>query len=429
MFDSVGLAEPEEPADWDVTPDWPVVMAEGMGPTGEALNLLAGCDPVGLSEAARTSALAQLTAILAHAESVRSRFTCAVAGPQPADPREDWGVHEVSVASRCSVYAADRQVAFSRDLAGRLSATFAALQAGRISYQQARLLSEATAHLADDKAQQVEEKLLRFAWRQDLTKFKLALRRWLARLDPQFSVRAKAARAEVMVEHTAHDDGTGELWIRGPLERTAAIDTALSAYARATTSALGATIEARKLAGLAHWAEQYLTSPGAPRRHGRPYTVNLCLDTPTLLGLANHPAEIPGYGMVPADAALHLLAAGSPIRRLLTDERDGHLLHYGTTTYVVPPALADQLIALHRTAAAPHSDIPAEGCDNDHSIPFGPSAGTTDPDNVTPLDRRWHRAKTHAGWTYQKNKDGSVTWTSPAGQIHRVDPHDYRLGP
>jgi hypothetical protein len=148
-----------------------------------------------------------------------------------------------------------------------------------------------------------------------------------------------------------------------------------------------------------------------------------------MLGLANHPAEIPGYGMVPADAALHLLADGSPIRRLVVDERDGHLLDYGTTTYVVPPALAEHLIALHQTSAAPHSAVPAEGCDYDHNVPFGPHGGTTDPHNVTPLDRRWHRAKTHAGWTYLKNNDGTVDWTSPLGQRLRTDPHDYRLGP
>jgi hypothetical protein len=133
--------------------------------------------------------------------------------------------------------------------------------------------------------------------------------------------------------------------------------------------------------------------------------------------------------MIPAGAAINLLANGSPLRRLIIDERDGHLLDYGTKTYLVPPPLAVHLVALHQTSAGPHSSVRADGCDNDHNIPFGSPGGTTDADNVTPLDRRWHRAKTHAGWTYLKNKDGTVDWTSPAGQSHREDPHDYRLGP
>jgi hypothetical protein len=64
----------------------------------------------------------------------------------------------------------------------------------------------------------------------------------------------------------------------------------------------------------------------------------------------------------------------------------------------------------------------------EHNIPHE-HGGTTDPDNTTPIDRRWRRAKTHAGWTYVKNNDGTVDWTSPSGLTERVHPHDYRLGP
>lgn len=351
-----------------------------------------------------------------------------MAGPAPSDPREDWGAHEVAVASRDNVYGADRQVAFARDLAGRLHATQTAMERGGISFAQARLLSESVAHLEDDIAQQVEEKMLRNAHRQDLTLFKAALKRWLARLDPHFTARARAARQEVYVEHTDLGDGVGELYVRGPLEKTAAIDTALNAYATATKAGLGGGAGARKLAGLAQWAESYLTSPKAPRRHGRAYGVQMTIDAPTMFGLAKHPAEIPGYGFVPAEAAIELLANGSPLRRLITDETDGRLLHYGTDTYVVPPRLADHLVGLHQRSAGPHSNVPAAYCDMDHNLPHG-DGGFTEPDNVTPLDRRWHRAKTHAGWTYIKNEDGSVDWTSPNGQTHRTDPHDYRLGP
>ncbi|HWA67320.1 MAG TPA: DUF222 domain-containing protein [Mycobacteriales bacterium] len=428
MFDTVVAAESPEPPDDGATADWPVLMAEQIGACGEALNLLAGADPQGLSESARVSALAQLAAIAAHAESVRLRYTAAVAGPLPADPREDWGKHEVAVASRLSIYSADRQVAFARDLAGRLSATHAAMTVGQITLAQALALSEGVAHLDDEVAQQIEANLLRYAYRQDLTLFKASLRRWLARLDPQFTSRATTARREAIADHRDLGDGVGELYLRGPLEMTALVDTALNACAGAAKSAQGGTSATRKLAGLAEWATRYLTSPDAPRRHGRAIVLDVCVDAPTLFGLARHPAEIPGYGFIPAAAAIQLLADGSPLRRLVIDPADGHLLHYGRTTYVVPPPLADHLIALHRTSAAPYSSVPAGGCDMDHLRPYD-DGGTTDPWNVTPLERRWHRGKTHAGWTYRKDPDGSVTWTSPAGQTLRIDPHDYRLGP
>jgi hypothetical protein len=187
-----------------------------------------------------------------------------------------------------------------------------------------------------------------------------------------------------------------------PTALSTALDTALTAYANAAKPVLGGTTAARKLAGLVQWAEDYLTSPAA-----------------------QHPAEIPGYGMIPADAALLLLAAGSPLRRLLIDETDGRLLHYGTKTYLVPPPLADHLIALHVTSAGPPSNISAAGCDMEHNVPHDQD-GTTDPINNSPVDRRWHRAKTHAGWSYLKNRDGTVTWTSPHGLTEVTPPYDYR---
>ncbi|HEX3706665.1 MAG TPA: DUF222 domain-containing protein [Mycobacteriales bacterium] len=424
MFDSVALAEPPDASG----NDWPVVMAEGMGPCGAALNLLAGVHPEYLSESARASALAQLAAITSHAEAVRLRLTAAVAGPKPEDRAEDWGAHDVAAANRCSLYAADRQIAFARDLAGRLSATAEAMLTGRITQRQAQALFEGVAHLPDELAQEIEERLLRFSHRQDLTLFKTALRRWLARLDPSWRERAESARRRVFVDHAANDNGTGDFNLRGPLESTALVDTALSAYAKANKATLGGTTAERKLTALTEWAEAYLTGPNAPRRHGRAIGINVCLDAPTMFGLAQHPAEIPGYGMVPAEAAIHLLADGSPLRRLIIDPDDGHLLSYGRKTYVVPPALTEHLAALFVTSAGLHSNVPAAECDIDHNLPHGQGGGT-DPDNNAPLDRRWHRAKTHADWTWTYNPDRSITWISPTGLAQTVQPHDYRLGP
>ncbi len=397
-----------------------------LGP--HTLRLLTETPVSEMSANAKAWALRRAGELINHIEALRAELTASIAGPKSDDPTEDWGSYEVAVAAKKSVYAADHDVAFARALAGRLVATRQALNEGRITERQARLLSEETGHLTDDRALQVEQRMLTYSHRQDLPKFKASLKRWLARLDPDFNARARKAREEVTIEHGDLGDGRGEFLVRGPLEYTSVLDTALGAYAAHTKSDQGGTVAARKLAGLVEWAEAYLTSPDTPRRHGRAYGVNLVLDTPTMFGLADHPAEIPGYGMVPAQAALHLLADGSPIRRLIIDPDDGHLLHYGTKTYLVPPPLADHLIALHETSVGPHSAVPAAGCDMDHNLPHD-SGGATDPDNNSPLDRRWHRAKTHAGWTYLKNNEGTVDWTSPSGLTERVHPHDYRLGP
>lgn len=326
-----------------------------------------------LSDAGRSQALETLTRYSGYVDGVISELTALIAGPTPATDaarRDDFSAHEIAVATRCSVYAADAKVCFARDLSERLQATAAAMAAGRISERQARALSEATCHLDVGVAREVEEKLLRFAHRQDFTLFNASLRRWLARLDPNFTARADAARAECVVEHTAGDDGTGELFIRGPLEITTALSIALRAYAAKTKPELAGAAAQRKLAGLRDMTDRFLDAATCPKLHGRLPVLDIVVDLPTVLGMREHPAEIPDVGAIPADVARWLLADGAPLRQ------DGD--------------------RANRRARPPP-----------------------------------HRAKTHADWTYTKNPaTGAVIWTSPtSGLSYQIDPYDYRAGP
>jgi hypothetical protein len=90
--------------------------------------------------------------------------------------------------------------------------------------------------------------------------------------------------------------------------------------------------------------------------------------------------------------------------------------------------LADKVTATYVTSASPFSTVAASACDLDHNkaYPEGPTSEL----NVTPFDRRWHRAKTH--WGFKVKRDPAtavVTWTSPSGLTHKIDPYDYRTGP
>jgi hypothetical protein len=455
MFDWVGgIPEDWEPIPHEVWAALPPLTDEGLpagltaeyvdscdrlvdraiaaGPGVQALGWLSAVPPEVLSETARSQALAALTGITAHAAAIHLDYTAAVAGPAPASGQarldERYPAQVVSVATRTSVYGADGLIALARDLVTVLKATGQAMREGRITQAQARALHLATMSLPAEITRAIEAKVLTFAHRQSLHLFTRSLRRWVARLDPEFTARAKTARAAVEVHHTPHEDGTGQIYIRGPLEITATINLALTAYAATTKNTLGGTIDQRKLAGLRDMAEHYLASSHAPTQHGRTPTVNVTIDLATLLGLRQHPAEIPGIGPLPADAARWLLADGAPLRRLVTDPLTGYLLDYATTTYTVPPALADYLIAKNVTSAAPHSTVDARTTDMEHNIPYH-QGGTTDRINTTPVERRWHRAKTHGHWTYQKHTDGVIIWTSPTGLTYQIDPYDYRLGP
>lgn len=92
-----------------------------------------------------------------------------------------------------------------------------------------------------------------------------------------------------------------------------------------------------------------------------------------------------------------------------------------------PPEWMRELVILRDGECAfPWCHRDARDCDLDHIEAFvemddGGPPGQTRPDNLAPLCRRHHRAKTHFGWSYVRNSDGTYTWTSPHGPQFLVD--------
>ncbi|HET7667184.1 MAG TPA: DUF222 domain-containing protein, partial [Mycobacterium sp.] len=173
---------------------------------------------------------------------------------------------------------------------------------------------------------------------------------------------------------------------------------------------------------LVGWADQALADPTLPRRQGRRVELQVVIDLPSLLGLADDPAELVGYGPIPAQAAREL-AADATWRRLVVEPVTGHLLDYGAVIYRPPQRLADYIVARDRRCRFPGCSRRADACDIDHVCPHGKPGGKTAACNCCALCRKHHRAKTHGGWRLQLHTDGSVTWTSPSGRhVFHVDP-------
>ncbi len=178
-------------------------------------------------------------------------------------------------------------------------------------------------------------------------------------------------------------------------------------------------IDAYRSDALVAWANHALADPEAPRRHGRRHQVQFITDLPSLLGLADNPAELLGYGPIPA-ALVRDRAAEADWRRLVVEPVTGHLLDYGTVIYRPPAELADYVMARDRRCRFPGCNTRATICDIDHNIP-APS-GDTSAKNCCCLCRRHHRLKTFSGWTVQLQPDGSCLWTSPCGRQFVSDP-------
>ncbi len=156
-----------------------------------------------------------------------------------------------------------------------------------------------------------------------------------------------------------------------------------------------------------------------------------------MLGLADNPGELSGYGPIPA-AAARTLAADGEWRRLVTDPTTGALLDYGRRSSTPSAALREFLLARDGTCRFPGCPVPAVRCDLDHEVPFD-AGGPTDRANLGALCRRHHRLKTLTGWQLQRHArrqrdldqpgrspvHGAATH-GPTGRLTRPDGVRYR---
>jgi hypothetical protein len=202
---------------------------------------------------------------------------------------------------------------------------------------------------------------------------------------------------------------------------------------------------------------------GAPARLGRlqdaqcalrdPVDVQVRLDVTVpadALTGGGAPAEVPGYGSVPAVTARGLAAphgaaaggAGCTARPLVYDPATGRLLGFGASAvpirwldelpigrgYQHAPSLDTAVRLRDGMCRAPGCRRAASRCDCDHVMPY--PRGQTSLANSCCLCRRHHRLKTHApGWTVTGNGD-ALTWRTPTGGTVTTHPNDYRpLGP
>ena len=161
-------------------------------------------------------------------------------------------------------------------------------------------------------------------------------------------------------------------------------------------------------------------STGPLPRAGRADIAVVCTLT-TLLGLTDHPAEVPGLGPVPADIARELAADGR-WRLLITDPATGQVAATGSRTYTPTAALARLIRAREPSCRMPGCNRQAINCDLDHTIPWPAEPGSVE-SNLGPLCRRHHNLKTHHGFGLTSQQPPNQPGTAPSGPpLPRPDP-------
>ena len=414
----------------------------------KTLSALVAIDPGDLNPSARIDYLSALERQSAWLQALMQRAIVAVAGNDPSAAENTWdGVdeaerEEVASALRLSGSTAQMRIDVARTLVNYLPNTCAALAMGEISSSHATVIAkESAAAIRDGISEfaiyQIEEKALAHAEFHTPGQVANKVRTTIAQLAPtEFEAVVDRARETRRVSCYNDTDGMATVVAILPAQDAQTVMKSIEAYilrmneidekkrngngelsATDTWSLLSADNK-RADALTAILSSALATLADDARPHRRPVTVNVTIDLPTLLGLAENPGQLSGYGAIPASVAREL-ASDATWKRFITDPQTGNLLDYGREKYEPPQALVDFLLARDRTCRFPGCRQPATRSDIDHAQSWE-TGGETKPENLGLLCRRHHRLKTHGRWALVSNPDGSCEWTSPVGKKYFV---------
>jgi hypothetical protein len=144
--------------------------------------------------------------------------------------------------------------------------------------------------------------------------------------------------------------------------------------------------------------------------------IHVIAEQSTVDGTATTPAAMIGFeGLIPAELITELATAARlrPLVHPVDCRAEGG--------YVPSRGLADYVRCRDLTCRFPGCTAPATRCDLDHTVPHG-RGGPTQASNLTCLCRFHHLVKTFWGWSDEQLVDGTVIWTSPAGDRYVTHP-------
>lgn len=412
-------------------------------------------DPFTLSQSGRIDYLAALERQSSWLQAAMQRAIVAVAGDEPSLTNDLWGGvdeaerEDVATALRLSGSTAQSRIDIARTLVNHLPNTCSALSTGEISPSHATVIARETASAIRDGLSPlaihiIEEKALSHAEFHTPSQVANKVRSTLAKFAPEdFENAVTAARDTRRISCYRESDGMSTIVAILPAEDAQLVMSAIESFvllesdSNSTTrradgiareSESGSQHDGRSmdmkrvdaLTAIAAWVLAEKTSN--VRQHRRPITINVTVDLPTLMGLAENPGQLAGYGAIPASLARTLSAEGK-WKRFITDPITGALLDYGREIYEPPQALVDFLLARDRTCRFPGCRAPARSGDLDHAQSWE-SGGETSMANLGALCRRHHQLKTHGGWQLESKSDGSCLWTSPHGKQYTVPARD-----
>jgi hypothetical protein len=410
-------------------------------PGAATLARLSEIDPNSLTASDRIDYLTALDRQDGWLYALRQRAIAAVAGLQPSEGGgplsgvDETEREDISTALRLAPATAQSRIDIARTLVNNLPNTCSALATGEISSAHATVIARETAAAIRDGAPEsvifeIEQRAIAYAEFHTPGQVANHVRNTVAKFAPE-EFEEVTARATALRRVNCYNEADGMSTVVAilPAADAQVVMNSIEAFilrqeqiGKNNDLSMGASVEFEKLTvdqkradALSAICANFLSDISTtvtPQR--RPLTVNVTIDLPTLLGLAENPGQLAGYGPIPASVARELASDGK-WRRFITEPQTGNLLDFGRESYEPPQQLKDFLIARDRTCRFPGCRRSALLSDLDHAQSWE-SGGSTSLENIGALCRRHHRLKTHDGWKIESFPDGSCTWTSPLGK-------------
>ncbi|TCC20907.1 DUF222 domain-containing protein [Kribbella speibonae] len=183
-----------------------------------------------------------------------------------------------------------------------------------------------------------------------------------------------------------------------------------------TRAALADSLAVR-LAAIKQEAHRNGLGAGSGRRSRHTLYVHL---TDRTLATGNGVLRVEELGPLLAGQLNELLGHDQIVVKPVIDLQDQVSVH----SYEIPDRIRERIRLQHPVDMFPYSGAEATTrMDQDHIAPYeraGPPRQTTT-DNLIPLGRLHHRAKTFGGWRSRRLPTGAIAWTSPHGHRFVVD--------
>ena len=352
-----------------------------------------------------------------------ARRDAEAAAGVPAAQRGRGVASEIALARRDAPVRGGRHLGFAKALVHEMPHTLAALECGALSEWRATLIVRESACLDVEDRRALDAELC--ADRAGLDgmgdmRVAAAAKAIAYRLDPH-----------AVVERAAKAENERTVTIR-PAPDTMTYLTALLPVAQGVSVYAALRREAdTRCDGRSRG--QVMADTLVERVTGRdaaiptPIAVNLVLSDETLLGGDSEPADISGYGPIPAAVARAMVSSAvadprsrATLRRLYAHPRAGALVAMESRARLFPRGLAAFIELRDRRCRTPYCDAPIRH--RDHAQPWA-DGGPTHADNGLGSCERCNYAKEAAGWRVSTSIDETHThtaeFTTPTGKTYR----------